>query len=259
MGVNNQQRDDEGDGQAEVRKAPVYLQIQKHFLDQITSKRLSVGDRLPTEMEIAKEFGTSRATVQNAMSRLVLEGWIEKRVGSGTYVADAGRSALIDLRDVRSFEQDVASQGDRVTYRLLNVGRKAANEEVAERLGIDPGTTVMAFERLRLVGGHIIGMERRAFAPGIALDFPVDALDTTSTHQLIQRYLDLNIGRMEASIRAVAAAPAIAKNLEVEVGSPLLLRRHTMFSKEGPVILFGEAHYREPFAFRYIAGSTEDE
>ncbi len=259
MGVNNQQRDDQGDVQGEVRKAPVYLQIQKHFLDQIASKRLSVGDRLPTEMEIAKNFGTSRATVQNAMSRLVLEGWIEKRVGSGTFVADAGRSALIDLKDVRSFEQDVASHGDRVTYRLLKVGREAASDEIAERLGIDPGTTIMAFERLRLVGGQIIGMERRAFAPGIALDFSVDALDTTSTHQLIQRYLDLNIGRMEASIRAVAADSTMAENLEVDVGSPLLLRRHTMFAKEGPVILFGEAHYREPFAFRYIAGSTEDE
>lgn len=242
-----------------ARRPPVYARIQEHFLKRIADKKLHVGDRLPTEMEIAKQFGTSRATVQTAMSRLVTEGWIEKRVGSGTYVADPGRSATIDLKGVRSFEEDVVNQGDRVTYRLLKVQREPASEEVAERLGIAPGLTVMALERLRFVGNSIIGMERRTFARGISLDFPVDALDTTSTHELIERYLGLRIGRMDASIRAVAANGAVANHLEVANGSPLLLRRHTMFSQDGNVILFGEAFYREPFAFRYVAGSSDTE
>lgn len=238
--------------------APLYQRIQRHFLDRIAAGELQVGDRLPTEKEIAKSFGTSRATVQNAMSRLVYEGWIEKQAGRGTFVADAGRSVTLDLDDVRSFEEDIVSHGDRVGYRLLKVGREQADDAVAARLGIAPGETIFAFARLRLVGDEVVGMERRYFVPGIALDFPVDALDTKSTHTLVQDYLKQDIGRMDAAIRAVAADSETALNLGVAKGSALLLRRHTMFSSTGDVILFGEAFYCEPFAFRYTARSHHD-
>lgn len=251
MAVNNDKRPADGSKDS----APIYLMIQRHFLDRIASGKLRVGDQLPTEMDIAKEFGTSRATVQNAMSRLVFEGWIEKQAGRGTFVANAGRSATIDLDDVRSFEEDVAFHGEHVVYRLLKVGREAATEDVAERLSIAPETTILAFERLRLVDDQIIGMERRFFTPGISLDFPVDALDTESTHNLVQGYLKQDIGRMEVAIRAVSADKETAKKLNIDKGSPLLLRRHTMFSASEEIILFGEAFYCEPFAFRYTARS----
>ena len=243
--------------QDEDDRTPVYQRIQRFFLDRIAAGELRVGDRLPTEMDIAREFGTSRATVQTAMSRLVYEGWIEKQAGRGTFVADAGRSAMIDLHDVRSFEEDVAMHGDRVAYRLLSVGRERASADVAERLGIDAGTTLFALERLRLVGGAIVGMERRFFAPGIVLDFPVGALDSESTHALVQDHLKIRIGRMDVAIRACAADADTAGKLDVAPGSPLLLRRHTMFAADESVILFGEAYYCEPFAFRYTARADD--
>ena len=255
MNVNSIGVGEEGAGNG---RQPVYLRIQKHFLDRIASGELNVGDQLPTEVEIAEAFGTSRATVQNAMSRLVYEGWIEKQAGHGTFVSDAGHSATIDLHHVRSFEEDVASAGDRVTYRLLNVRRERAEEEVAQRLGTTPGETIFTFERLRFVGGSIIGMERRSFEPRISLDFPLEAFDSYSTHDLVEKYLNREIGRIEVAIRAVCADDDTAGKLEVEAGDPLLLRRHTMYARSGDPILYGEAFYREPFAFRYIAHAERD-
>ena len=254
MGVNTEKRQKQDEGE----NVPAYLRIQQHFLDLIAAGDLRVGDRLPTEKEIAGDFGTSRATVQTAMSRLVYEGWIQKQAGRGTFVADAARSATIDLNDVRSFEQDADSHGSKVHYRLIRVGRELADEDVASRLGVDAGTSIFSFERLRLVGTAIIGMERRYFPPGIALDFPVEALDSESTHRLVQHFLKQEIGRMEVAIRAVAAGRDISDKIGVKANSPLLLRRHTMFSKSDDVILFGEAFYCEPFAFRYTAWSQTD-
>lgn len=256
MNVNSvSTREDESGRNGRV---PVYARIQKHFLDRIASGELSVGDQLPTENEIAKAFGTSRATVQNAMSRLVYEGLIEKQAGRGTFVSNAGHSATIDLDHVRSFEDDVASTGDKVAYRLLNVRRDRAGEEAADRLGAQEGAIIFSFERLRLVGGNIIGMERRYFEPGISLDFPLEAFDSVSTHDLVERYLDRRIGHIEVAIRAIPADSDTAAKLEVAKGDALLLRRHTMFSDSGAVILYGEAFYREPFAFRYVARAERD-
>ncbi len=96
-------------------------------------------------------------------------------------------------------------------------------------------------------------MEHRFFAPHIVLDFPLDAFDTVSTHDLVGGHLKQRIGRIEVAIHAAVAQPDIAAKLDAPAGSPLLLRRHTMFSTDGRVILYGEAHYREPFAFRYVA------
>lgn len=234
-------------------RVPMYQLIQEHFLEQITSGDLEVGAQLPIETEIARMFGTSRATVQTAMSRLVHDGWITKQAGRGTFVADSARSALIDLDDVRPFEKDAAFRGKRVTYRLLSAGRQEAIPDVAERLGIEGGTTIFAFERLRLVNGSTIGMEHRYFAPETPLDFPLDALDSMSTHDLIESYMGKKIGRMDVTIRATVADRSTSAKMDVEKGTPLLLRRHTMYSTSDEVILFGEALYCEPFAFRYSA------
>lgn len=254
MSVNN----DSLEADERAAHAPIYVRIQRHFIDRISSGELTVGDRLPTEMEIARNFGTSRATVQSAMSRLVHEGLIAKQVGRGTFVANNRHTATIDLDHVRSFEEDVASFGDHVTYRLLNVGRMEASDIIAEHLQISVGTTIFAFERLRLVGGEIIGMERRFFAPQLTLEFPVDALDTKATHTLVEQYLGERIGRMEVTIRATVAETDVATKLDLAEGAPLLLRGHSMYSRDNDLILYGEAFYREPFAFRYTATSDRE-
>ena len=46
------------------------------------------GDRLPTELQLVKDWNVSRQTVRQALSVLLTEGLIEKKQGSGTYVAD---------------------------------------------------------------------------------------------------------------------------------------------------------------------------
>lgn len=236
---------------------PVYRRIQRHFLERISSGDLALGERLPTEMAIAKSFGTSRATVQSAMAQLVHDGWIEKQPGRGTFVSDSPRSARIDLDAVRSFEEDVSSHGDRVTYRMLSVERVPAPAHAAECLRVEAGTPLFRLERLRLVGAAVIGMERRFFAPHIALDVPLARLDALSIHEIVRQCLRLQIGRMDVAISACAADPATASKLEVAPASPLLLRRHTMFSTAGDVILYGESCYCEPFSFRYVARTRE--
>lgn len=237
-------------------REPLYLRIQNHFRDEIVAGRLNVGDRLPTEFEIADRFGTSRATVQSAMSRLVHEGWIEKRPGRGTYVTASARWAVISSDEVRSFEDEAFAYGDRVTYRLLRAGRLAVSRATAEKLGVATKTSIFSFSRLRLIDGKIIGMECRYFAPGVQVEIPKEALDTHSTHNLVERFLKQRIGRMEVEIRAVSADSRISTELETRVGTALLLRQHRMFAMAGDLILYGEAYYCEPFAFRYTSHTT---
>jgi GntR family transcriptional regulator / MocR family aminotransferase len=65
--------------------------IYRALLTAIRQGRLTSGDRLPPTRELAKDVGVSRTTVATAYERLVAEGFLESRVGAGTFVTDLAR------------------------------------------------------------------------------------------------------------------------------------------------------------------------
>ena len=67
-------------------KALKYRQVFDALHRDIRSGRLKAGDRLPSEAELERTFGASRITVGRAVRDLQLEGVVERRPGSGSYV-----------------------------------------------------------------------------------------------------------------------------------------------------------------------------
>lgn len=65
-----------------------HRKIYTDILDRIRSGELRPGQRLPTERELVDLYGVSRPTVAKALSRLQQEGVIDRRPGSGSYVAE---------------------------------------------------------------------------------------------------------------------------------------------------------------------------
>ena len=64
------------------------VEIARSLTERILDRSLKVGDRLPSEPELAEAFGVSRAKVREALSRLAAQGLIEARRGNkgGTFV-----------------------------------------------------------------------------------------------------------------------------------------------------------------------------
>ncbi|MDR9852268.1 GntR family transcriptional regulator [Paenibacillus sp. VCA1] len=67
-------------------REPLYIQIQNHFKQLISSRQLVEDDRIPTEKELIEQFQVSRITVANALADLANEGWIYRIPGRGSYV-----------------------------------------------------------------------------------------------------------------------------------------------------------------------------
>jgi GntR family transcriptional regulator of arabinose operon len=72
----------------EQNGGPKYVQIYTHLRQAITDKSYKQGDRLPSENELVDRFSASRPTIGRALAQLESEGFIERRAGSGTYVAE---------------------------------------------------------------------------------------------------------------------------------------------------------------------------
>ena len=65
--------------------------LRDELLEEMTSSQLPPGTKLPTEGELVKRFGVSRATVREAVTSLVEAGYVTRRHGSGSYVAERRR------------------------------------------------------------------------------------------------------------------------------------------------------------------------
>jgi GntR family transcriptional regulator / MocR family aminotransferase len=66
---------------------PLYKQLYERFRRVILTRQLESGTRLPSTRQLASELGISRTTVVLAYEHLLLEGYLQSRVGQGTVVA----------------------------------------------------------------------------------------------------------------------------------------------------------------------------
>jgi DNA-binding FadR family transcriptional regulator len=71
----------------------LYQQIARKIAAAIAGGRYASGDKLPSERELADDFGVSRPTIRDAMIALEFQGLVEARQGSGVYVSAAPQNA----------------------------------------------------------------------------------------------------------------------------------------------------------------------
>lgn len=105
------------------------------------------GTRLPAETEIAAHYGVNRHTVRRAMAELAERGLVRSERGSGTYVKTDKLDYRIGART--RFSEIVAAAGHDAQGRLQSHRIEPSSEEIARRLGLSPGATVIRLEIVR--------------------------------------------------------------------------------------------------------------
>ncbi|MEZ4674176.1 MAG: PLP-dependent aminotransferase family protein [Caldilineaceae bacterium] len=88
-----------------------YAQLYSALREAILSSRITPGTRLPSTRDLARSLGLSRNTVTAAFEQLVAEGYLESRVGDGTYVSSALPDELLYVHteyDSRTAEPSVS-------------------------------------------------------------------------------------------------------------------------------------------------------
>jgi GntR family transcriptional repressor for pyruvate dehydrogenase complex len=87
MGTGSRRDQIAGDG-VKSKSAPsrLYQRLARMLLDDVSSGKYTVGDRLPAERELSAEYGVSRPAVREALIALEVQGFVEVRVGAGAFV-----------------------------------------------------------------------------------------------------------------------------------------------------------------------------
>ena len=87
-------------------RRPLQRQIYDQVREAVLARRLPPGRRLPSSRALANELACARNTVTGAFEQLLAEGYLEGRVGAGTYVSSALPDHLL-YKPPRSFRVDV--------------------------------------------------------------------------------------------------------------------------------------------------------
>src|SRR5262249_11048229 len=149
---------------------------------------------------LAKSFGVTLMTLRQALTVLERENLIVRRHGLGTFVA--APSIDYDILQLRRFAGDLSAQGEHVTTRLLGGRVARADHRVSGALGLGTRARVVQLERLRLVDGHPMSLQRSFLSTAVGEEVLKADLGTTPLRQVLEFKLGITIARARESVSA---------------------------------------------------------
>jgi GntR family transcriptional regulator len=218
---------------------PLHRQAEEALRKLTADPEYSQGGLLPDELTLAKRLGVSRGTVRAAFARLVSDRSLERKAGVGTKVVR--RSTESAMGAWRSFSREMERQGVDVVMFRLQLWNVLATDNVATALRVKAGTAVQRLDRVRGWGETPVLRSRSWFHPRVR--FNQGETFSRPLYEIVTEVSGLNAERASEAFDAEAAGAMLAKDLGVKRGSPLLLRRHTVFDALERPFEFAEVHY----------------
>jgi GntR family transcriptional regulator len=218
---------------------PKYYAVKRHLLEFIGS--LEPGSVVPTERELAQQMLTSRTTVRQALTELVVEGRLVRRQGSGTYVAEPKITWPLYLG---SFTEQVKASGFAPSATVLATARQAASIELATQLALAPRAPVYRIERLRLADAYPIAVETSWLPAGRFPGLSRQIRKHGSLYALLAENYGAILHTAEETIETAPATPREAGPLRVDVGSPMLVVSRQNFDSAGTPVELGRTWFR---------------
>ena len=219
---------------------PVYIQIHDQLKNEIEQGIWKVGDRLPSERELAVKFNVSRMTLRQAIQNLADEGILERKIGSGTYVAR--EKVQEKMSGATSFTEIMESQNRVPSSRTISYFLTSPSSSEMEKLNLSKDDTILRMERIRFADDVPICFEV-ASVPQKLIDGYSKAEITESLYRTLEEKGGKKIGPANQTITAVLASEKIADYLEVKRGDADLRLRQISYFEDGTPFEYVRTQY----------------
>lgn len=201
---------------------PKYLQIAEWLRESILLGRYKTGEKLPSEIVLAKMCGVNRNTLRQGIGELTAQGMIEKIKGMGSFVtAPEPVTMRHKLNRIASFSHEMNRAGVNENTRLLEKGLEIPPAHVARSLALDPKRPVIAIRRLR-TGDNLPLIYEKTYLPVDLFDGILEMDLTGSLYDIFTRVFRVELSRCEQTIRAVNLKKKEASLLGLNTNSAAL-------------------------------------
>lgn len=220
--------------------SPLYLQLAQQLAQAIRTGQYQTDEALPSERLLAETLDLSRVTARKAIDRLVAQGLIVRRRGSGNYIAPKLEQPLSRLT---SFSEELQQRGFKPGSRWLTRALTPAAADEQLSLGLGKGAQVARLERLRLADAVVMAYEVSVL-PASTLPAPQAVESSLYGHlaltgQAPQRALQ--------HIRALNADAKLAALLEVPLGQAVLFITRVGYLASGQAIELTHSYCRSDY------------
>lgn len=164
---------------ARDREGPLYLQIADRLREDIIA--MDSGARIPSEPQLAKDWGVSRFTVAKAVEQLVDEGLITRRQGSGSFVAEAPLRRAPGY--LLSFTEAVEAAGRKPSHELIAFTKT----DWRDGLPYPEDAELVLLDRLRRVDGVAVARHRSVLS--------AELIDSIGLTEKVARASDFSLYR----------------------------------------------------------------
>ncbi|MFB6899326.1 GntR family transcriptional regulator [Streptomyces hydrogenans] len=229
------------------RAVPRYVQIAEEIVEQIRAGVLKPGDLVPSESELVERYGVAGGTIRKAMVEVRASGLVETRHGKGSIVKDRPPVRLRSSDRFRASHRrggkaaylaESAQSGATAKVSVLFIGPMEASEEIAGRLGVEPGAQVLARRRLYFRNGTPVETASSYLPWDVVKDIPELFSENPGPGGIYAR-LESDGHVFEEFVETLQARPASkaeASELALSPGAPVVHLLRNAVTKTGRVV-----------------------
>lgn len=220
-------------------RLPLHAQVEQLLRELIRRPEYQKGEFLPDEVTLSRQLGISRNTLRAGIARLVYDGLLERKAGVGTRCAS--RTLESGVGEWHSFTHEMERKGIVVETFSIDARMASATGDAARALKIPSGRSVLRLDRLRGWSGAPVVHFRSYLHPRLGLTGNEDF--SRPLYEIIAAESGAMADHAHEEMRAVAAGAAMARQLRVHIGTPLLQRNRAVFDAGGRPIEYAVVHY----------------
>lgn len=196
-----------------------WTSLRDEGLRRIRAGEWEVGQPIPTEAELAREFDCARATVNRALQALAETGLLIRRRRAGSIVA-AQPVARATLR-IPLIRREIEDRGARPGYRLLHAAPEVPPTPVQAALGLAQNVAHLRVLALHLSDDRPFVLESRWINLATVPEAANAPLDRISANEWLLNHIPHTEGRI--TLEAQAASAEEAATLDCPSGSALFV------------------------------------
>ena len=234
---------------------PLYAQLTGIIKNTITSGTLRVGDLLPSEAELCDKFEISRNTVRQAIGSLEEAGFVVRKRGKGTFVADPStRRKGVQY----SFTTEISSMGKHPSSTLVSFDIIDPAPKIKRLMALEDGVKVYCFTRVRNVDGAPLILETSYYPEYIYPNLTRELLETHSFYSLLYHVGVIPFSASD-TYEAVVLSPHEAQLLHCAPGSAAFFHQRRTTTENGHIYEYTTSYMRADrvkLDVRFQKGST---
>ena len=213
---------------------PFFLWVEKLIKRQIIEEVFLPGDKIPSERDLSDQLGISRTTIRRAIENLIVQGILERRSSSGTFVR--GRPAIerhIGIERPLGFSEGLQRVGLQAESILLHFNVQKTNKKIAQKLRINEFDEVVLIRRLRVISNQSICIETIYLPKVLVPDLVAENLFTrdSSLYNILEKRYYIKPKNSIENVRISYATEDEAKLLGIKEMDPVLLMRGVTFDE----------------------------